>query len=178
MKPVKRNNKSRSEEHDPGDPSRIDKVITILNGLRAADSHLQNAVGEEWSDPDENTPVKLHHVQLIVNALKNKLGSSNAELFPRFSVINQLFRSLTRPWDRVKNPAGLPGNQTAADIQRGNIMGMRPARKGPVSRRLVFIASWYHPRGPPGRCRVLAPPARARAAPGPRSGPATLFHYM
>lgn len=100
----------------PGDPRRIDKVITILNGLRTADSHLRNAVGEARSDPDEYTPVKPHHVQLIVDALKKKLGSSNAELFPPSPLTHQPFGSNTRPWVRVKNPAGLPGNPTAADI--------------------------------------------------------------
>jgi len=99
----------------PGDPRRIDKVITMLNGLRAADSHLRQAVGEERSDPGEYTPVKAHHVQAIVDALKLKLGASNAEIFGPISVTTNPFGTATRPWDRVKNPAGLPA-PTAASL--------------------------------------------------------------
>ena len=92
----------------PGDPRRTDKVTTMLNGLRAADSQQRNAIGEERSGPDEYNTVKPRHaLQLIVDALKGKVGSSSAELFPPSLVKNQPFRSLTMPWVRVKNLPGL-----------------------------------------------------------------------
>jgi hypothetical protein len=95
----------------PGDPNRIDKVLTMLNGLRAAESHLRAAVGQERSEPGEYTPVKPHHVQLTVDALKQRLGATNAEVLQR-GTNNNPFGSSAKPWNRVKNPANLPGIPT------------------------------------------------------------------
>ena len=61
------------------DPARIDKSITILNGLGAADLHLRQTIGLERDGGDDYTPVKPHHVQLIVDMFKRKVGVNTDE---------------------------------------------------------------------------------------------------
>jgi hypothetical protein len=95
----------------PGDPDRIDKVLTMLNGLRAADSHLRTSVGQKRSGPSEYTPVKAHHVQAIVDALKQRLGATNEAVFNP-GMNNNPFGSSAKPWNRVKNPSNSPGLTT------------------------------------------------------------------
>ena len=95
----------------PNSPRRIDKSIAILNGLRAADGHLRRAVGAERTDPDEYTPVKAHHVQSIVDALKRKLGASHAALFAPIPVTTNPFGTPTKPWAHVKKTLDCPAAQ-------------------------------------------------------------------
>ena len=91
----------------PTDPARIDKVITILNGLRAADLHLRQTIGLERGGGDDYTPVKPHHVQLIVDVLEKKLGVNTDEVFPQQPKTRNPFGIPRRPWVDVKNPSGL-----------------------------------------------------------------------
>ena len=65
----------------PTSPAHIDKIMTLFNGLNAAEQHLRATVGEERSDPAENTHVKQKHIQAIVGSLKHKLGANRDTLF-------------------------------------------------------------------------------------------------
>ena len=51
-----------------------------------------------------------------VDCLKRKLGASHAALFAPIPVTTNPFGTPTKPWAHVKNPAGLPGSPTDADI--------------------------------------------------------------
>ena len=92
----------------PTSPAHIDKIMTLLNGLNAAEQHLRATVGEERSEPTENSDVKQKHIQAIVGSLKHKLGANRDTLFNNAtSVSNNRFGDQQRPWMRVKTPAGL-----------------------------------------------------------------------
>jgi hypothetical protein len=106
------------KEMHPNDPRRIDKIITMLNGLKVAESHLRQAVGQERSTPDEYTQMKPHHVQSIVDALKSRLGATHDALFMGPSVNSNPFGTGAKPWNQVKNPAKLAPNPTEQQIHQ------------------------------------------------------------
>ena len=94
----------------PTDPSNIDKIITMLNGYFQAEAHVRQAVGEERTQPSEYTPVKIEHVQRIVDAFKSKLGSTEAEV--RAIRASNPFGDDKKPWVSVKNPSMVTPNPT------------------------------------------------------------------
>lgn len=65
-------------EFKPSSPSKIDKVLTMLNGLRATDEQLRDLVGADRPDVDEYTPVKANHIDAVLRVLRNKLGKDTA----------------------------------------------------------------------------------------------------
>ena len=88
----------------------------MLNGLRAADSHLRESLGQERSDPNEYTPVKPSHVLAIVDALKSALGATEAGLFQPAPRTSNPFGSGPAPWKLVKNPAKVH-NPSDSDLE-------------------------------------------------------------
>lgn len=100
----------------PTSPAQIDDNITVLNGLRAADSHLRESLGQERSDPNEYTPVKPSHVLAIVDALKSALGATEADLFQPAPRTSNPFGSGPAPWKLVKNPAKVH-NPSDSDLE-------------------------------------------------------------
>ena len=98
---------------DPKDPARIDSVIEMLNGLKSAECNLREALGEERTDPDEYSPVKAHHVQKVVDVLKENLGASMAELFGENRKKASPFGGGARPWILIRYPGGLIATEAA-----------------------------------------------------------------
>ena len=105
------------KDTDPQDPSRIDAYICMLNGISGVEDHLREALGEERTDPSEYTPVKPHHVQAIVDALKRTLGANMDELFGAGRKKTSPFGGGPRPWTQVRNAGKLPNGASAADMR-------------------------------------------------------------
>ena len=106
------------KEMHPDSPSRIDKVITMLGGLETADAHIREAVGQVRGKPDEYTSVKARHVQLILDVLKSKLGSTSDALFPHSPVNFNPFGNTSKPWVKVKNPSGTQTHDIFSEAMR------------------------------------------------------------
>ena len=98
------------KEMHPDSPSRIDKVITMLGGLETADAHIREAVGQGRGKPDEYISVKARHVQLIVDVLKSKLGSTSDALFPHSQVNFNPCLLYTSPSPRDKRQSRMPSS--------------------------------------------------------------------
>ena len=94
----------------PTNPSNIDKIITMLNGYFQAEPHVRQAVGEERTQPSEYTPVKIEHVQRIMDAFKLKLGSTEDDV--RATTASNPFGDGRKPWVSVKNPSRVTPNPT------------------------------------------------------------------
>ena len=62
-------------EFNPKSPSRIDKVLTMLNGLRETDDQLRSLLGVDRADPAEYTAVKANHIDALLAVLREKLGA-------------------------------------------------------------------------------------------------------
>ena len=92
---------------DPKDPARIDSIIKMLNGLKGAEYNLREALGEERADPDEYSPVKAHHVQKVVDVLKEHLGATMDDLFGENRKKASPFGAGHRPWIQIRYPGGL-----------------------------------------------------------------------
>ena len=66
---------------DPKSPSRIDKVLTMLNGLRETDDQLRGLLDIDRSDPTEYTAVKPAHIEAVLSVLRQKLGATTEAVF-------------------------------------------------------------------------------------------------
>ena len=96
-------------------------------------------VGQVRGKPDEYTSVKARHVQLIVDVLKSKLGSTSAALFPHSPENFNPFGNTSKLWVKVKNPSG---TQTH-DIFPRRCDGRRVSLSG-----LLFLMTAHKNRGP------------------------------
>ena len=102
---------------DPGSPDRIDAYIRMMNGLRSAEDNFRAALGEERSDPSEYTPVKQHHIQAVVSALKRTLGEHAEDLFGANRKNNSPFGGGPRPWVRTQNPGNLAPGASVGELR-------------------------------------------------------------
>lgn len=100
---------------NPKDPTHIDRILLMLNGVKHTDTRIRSALGIERDDPNEYTQVKAHHTEAIVSSLKKTLGSNMEKLFTDQEQQSH-FGDGPRPWVKVRNPGNLVG-ATSEELQ-------------------------------------------------------------
>jgi len=100
---------------NPHSPDRIDAYICMMNGMTRVDENIRAALGAQRSEPSDYSPVKRHHVDAVVTALKNSLGATEEDLFGENRKKASPFGGGPRPWLRTQNPGNLPPGASAAD---------------------------------------------------------------
>jgi hypothetical protein len=94
------------KQTNPSSVARINDIITMLNGLRAADGATRNALGMQRDPISEYTPVTIIHVGAIIGALESSLGANRAQLQGHHA---SNFGNGPLPWIHIENfGANLP----------------------------------------------------------------------